>query len=113
MVSFSSSLSSSISILTSFHLSAQDASRPSTPAQPPAAEAPPAPPANPRGNQKQRGGPAARGGKYYPRGGANKSAPKDANLNQNGVEEPAAPEGQRRCMFVTFHIHITPLLTIF
>jgi len=78
-------------------LDAEDASRPSSPAPVPAAEAPLAPPPNARGNQKQRGGPAARGGKYYSRGGAsNKSAPKDGNLNQNGVEEPVAPEGQRR-----------------
>ncbi|KAF8237810.1 hypothetical protein L208DRAFT_1457127, partial [Tricholoma matsutake] len=69
----------------------------SSPAPAPAVEVPAPPPANARGNQKQRGGPAARGGKYYSRGGANKSTPKDANLNQNGVvEEPVASEGQRR-----------------
>ncbi|KAG5648029.1 hypothetical protein DXG03_007064 [Asterophora parasitica] len=76
-------------------LDAEGASRPASPA-PAAAQAPPAPPAPARGNQKPRGGPAARGGKYYARGGANKPAQKDANPNQNGVEEPVAGEGQRR-----------------
>ena len=95
MVSFS--LLFSLSHLIYPHLLAEDTSRPSSPAPAPAAEAPSAPLPNARGNQKQRGGPAARGGKYYSRGGAsNKSAPKDGNLNQNGVEEPVAPEGQRR-----------------
>lgn len=77
-------------------LDAEDASRPSSPAPAPAKEeAPPAPPAPTRGTQKPRGGPAARGGKYYARGGA-KSGPKDSgNLNQNGIEEPPA-DGQRK-----------------
>ncbi|KAG6813257.1 hypothetical protein H0H92_012671 [Tricholoma furcatifolium] len=73
----------------------EDASRPSSPAPAAKAAAPAASTtsAPTRGTQKPRGGPAARGGKYYPRGGANKSAPKDANPNQNGVEET---EGQRK-----------------
>lgn len=75
---------------------AEGASRPSSP-PPPASQAPPAPPAPARGTQKPRGGPAARGGKYYARGGATKPPSKDANPNQNGVEEPIAGEGQRRC----------------
>lgn len=77
-------------------LDAEDASRPSSPAPPPAKEAaPPAPPAPTRGTQKPRGGPAARGGKYYARGGS-KSGPRDTgNLNQNGIEEPPA-DGQRK-----------------
>ncbi|KAH0590680.1 hypothetical protein J132_09850 [Termitomyces sp. J132] len=75
-------------------LEADDSSRPPSPA--PAAPAPAAPPAPARTSQKPRGGPAARGGKYYARGGANKPAFKDANPNQNGVEEPAAAEGQRK-----------------
>jgi len=74
----------------------EETTRPSSPAPVPASEAPPAPPANSRGNQKQRGGPAARGGKYYSRGGAKQPPSKDGNLNQNGVEDPVAPEGQRR-----------------
>ncbi|KAF5377474.1 hypothetical protein D9615_005364 [Tricholomella constricta] len=77
-------------------LDAEGASRPSSPAPIPAAQAPPAPPVPARGNLKPRGGPAARGGKYYARGGANKPAPKDSNPNQNGVEEPVPVEGQRR-----------------
>ncbi|RDB29680.1 hypothetical protein Hypma_015481 [Hypsizygus marmoreus] len=77
-------------------LDAEGASRPSSPAPAPAPQAPAAPPAPTRGTQKPRGGPAARGGKYYARGGANKPAPKDGNLNQNGIDEPAPVEGQRR-----------------
>ncbi|KAG6878407.1 hypothetical protein C0993_007589 [Termitomyces sp. T159_Od127] len=73
-------------------LEAED-SRPPSPA--PKAPAPaPAPPAPPRSSQKSRGGPAARGGKYYARGG--KSASKDPNSTQNGVEDAAASEGQRK-----------------
>ncbi|KAF8640749.1 hypothetical protein AX17_000400 [Amanita inopinata Kibby_2008] len=67
-------------------LDAEDASRPSSPAPAPSKQAS-SPVAPSRGTQKSRGGPASRGGKYYPRGGA-KSAPRDANQNQNGVEEP-------------------------
>ncbi|KAJ8455081.1 hypothetical protein ONZ45_g19058 [Pleurotus djamor] len=64
-----------------------DNSRPSTP--PPKAQEAPAPAAT-RGQQKSRGGPASRGGKYYNRGGA-RATPKDAN----GVDEVPG-EGQRR-----------------
>jgi len=74
-------------------LDAEDDSRPSTP-PPAAAPQSPAPTAPARANQRSRGGPA-RGGNYYSRGGGNKSAPKEQNLNQNGVEEPAE-EGQRK-----------------
>ncbi|KAL0951122.1 hypothetical protein HGRIS_007858 [Hohenbuehelia grisea] len=74
-------------------LDAEDASRPSTP--PAAKAAPPAPPVPVRNQQKTRGGPASRGGKYYPRGGASKGAPRDGNPNQNGIDEPL-PEGQKR-----------------
>ncbi|KAG6911933.1 hypothetical protein DXG01_000180 [Tephrocybe rancida] len=76
-------------------LDAEGASRPPTPPPAPAPQATPATPAQTRTSQKPRGGPAARGGKYYARGGA-KSAPKDGNPNQNGVDEPAAAEGQRK-----------------
>lgn len=72
-------------------LDAEGASRSSSPTP---AQAPPAPPAPARSNQKPRGGPAARGGKYYARGG--KPAPKDANPNQNGIEEPVVADGQKR-----------------
>lgn len=65
-------------------LDAEDASRPSSPAPAPKDTPQQAPAA-----QKPRNGPAARGGKYYQRGGA-KAAPRDSggNLNQNGIEEP-------------------------
>ncbi|KAG6842620.1 hypothetical protein C0991_000146 [Blastosporella zonata] len=75
-------------------LDAEGASRPSSPAPAPAPAAPVAPAAPPRSSQKPKAGSATRGGKYYARGG--KSAPKDANPNQNGVEEPLAAEGQRK-----------------
>ncbi|KAF7339430.1 HABP4-PAI-RBP1 domain-containing protein [Mycena sanguinolenta] len=66
-----------------------------SPPPPPAAPAPPAPA---RGAQKQsRGGPAARGGKYYARGGAKTSARDDlsggGNPNQNGIDE--APQEKK------------------
>jgi len=73
-------------------LEAESTSRPSSP--PPTTQAPPAPA---RGSQKPRGGPAARGGKYYSRGGGPAKPPSnDANPNQSGIEEPIAVEGQRR-----------------
>ncbi|KIP11998.1 hypothetical protein PHLGIDRAFT_27613 [Phlebiopsis gigantea 11061_1 CR5-6] len=63
-------------------------SRPSTPAPAQAAASPAAAaPAPTRGTQKSRGGPAARGGRYYQRGGK-PSAPKE---NQNG--DVAAEDG--------------------
>ncbi|TFK30482.1 hypothetical protein FA15DRAFT_662440 [Coprinopsis marcescibilis] len=66
-------------------LDAEDNSRP---ASPPAKKAPVAPqaaaPAN-RGQQKTRGGPASRAGKYYARGG--KPSPNDASTPA-GAEEP-------------------------
>ncbi|KAJ6519872.1 hypothetical protein C8R45DRAFT_1085810 [Mycena sanguinolenta] len=77
-------------------LEAEDASRPSSPVSAPAPAAAPTPPAPARGAQKQsRGGPAARGGKYYARGGA-KSGARDelsGNPNQNGIEE--APQDKK------------------
>ncbi|KAG6879700.1 hypothetical protein C0992_012548 [Termitomyces sp. T32_za158] len=73
-------------------LDAQDDSRPTTPPTKAPAPAPAAPAAAPRTAQKPRAGPAARGGKYYARGGA-KSASTPA---QNGVEDAAPAEGQRK-----------------
>jgi hypothetical protein len=74
---------------------AEDSSRPSSPVSAPTPAAP-APPAPARGSaQKSRGGPAARGGKYYARGGA-KSGARDegtGNLNQNGIED--APQDKK------------------
>ncbi|KAJ7925832.1 hypothetical protein B0H13DRAFT_1862660 [Mycena leptocephala] len=76
-------------------LEAEDSSRPSSPVSAPTPAAP-APPAPARGSaQKSRGGPAARGGKYYARGGA-KSGARDegtGNLNQNGIED--APQDKK------------------
>ncbi|KAJ7619075.1 hypothetical protein DFH06DRAFT_1341959 [Mycena polygramma] len=71
-------------------LEAEDSSRPSSPVSAPTPA--PAPPAPARGAQKPRGGPAARGGKYYARGGAKPGARTDdgaGNLNQNGIEDAA------------------------
>ncbi|KAJ6575167.1 hypothetical protein B0H19DRAFT_1127464 [Mycena capillaripes] len=76
-------------------LEAEDSSRPSSPVSAPAPAAP-APPAPARGAQKPRGGPAARGGKYYARGGAKTGARADeatGNLNQNGIED--APQDKK------------------
>ena len=75
-------------------ISAEDSSRPATPAASKAQAAPQqaaqAPAAN-RNQQKTRGGPAARGGKYYPRGGG-KQGPKDsAPVNEDGP----VPEGKK------------------
>jgi hypothetical protein len=75
---------------------AEDPSRPSSPTPAAPKEAPPVPPAPSRGAQKPRGGPAARGGKYYARGGAKSGIKESGNLNQNGIEEPAT-DGQRKC----------------
>ncbi|KAJ7837570.1 hypothetical protein B0H14DRAFT_3087235 [Mycena olivaceomarginata] len=73
-------------------LEAEDSSRPSSPVSAPAPAAP-TPPAPARGAaQKPKGGPAARGGKYYARGGAKSGARADegaGNLNQNGIEDAA------------------------
>lgn len=74
-------------------LDAEDTSRPSSPVAVPATDAPAPPTAPARGSQKPRGGPAARGGKYYSRGG--KPAPRDANPNQS-LEEPPTAEGERK-----------------
>ncbi|KAJ6604698.1 hypothetical protein DFH09DRAFT_1300876 [Mycena vulgaris] len=77
-------------------LEAEDSSRPPSPVAAPA-PAPPAPAAPSRGAQKPRGGPAARGGKYYARGGAAKPAARTddgvGNLNQNGLED--APQDKK------------------
>ena len=70
---------------------------PASPAPAKSAQQNPAP-ATQRDSQKpQRGGPAARGGKYYNRGGGvKKPTSKDGNPNQDaGAEEPLG-EGQRR-----------------
>lgn len=75
-------------------LDAEDSSRPETPAasKAPAAPQPSAPGASAnRNQQKTRGGPAARGGKYYARGGG-KQGPRDsAPVN----EDTPVPEGKK------------------
>ncbi|KIK06952.1 hypothetical protein K443DRAFT_673841 [Laccaria amethystina LaAM-08-1] len=76
-------------------LDAEDASRPSSPVAVPVTDAPTPPTAPARGSQKPRGGPAARGGKYYSRGG--KPAAKDVNPNQT-VEELPTAEGERKAV---------------
>lgn len=77
-------------------LNPDDSSRPSTPA-PASAKAAPAPaaPAPTRGTQKARGGPASRGGRYYPRGGKS-SAPRE-NQNGEGAVEEGAEAPRKRC----------------
>ncbi|KAK0233192.1 hypothetical protein IW262DRAFT_58098 [Armillaria fumosa] len=74
----------------SSHFSKEDDARPTTPPPQPKQEAP----APARTNQKPRGGPASRGGKYYQRGG--KSAPRDGNQTQDGAQDPVSTEGQRK-----------------
>ncbi|KAJ7110170.1 hypothetical protein C8R44DRAFT_274963 [Mycena epipterygia] len=78
-------------------LEAEDSSRPASPVSAPApTPAAPAPPAPARSAQKPRGGPAARGGKYYARGAAKSGARADegaGNLNQNGIED--APQDRK------------------
>ncbi|KAJ7293625.1 hypothetical protein C8J57DRAFT_1269524 [Mycena rebaudengoi] len=66
------------------------------PPSPVAAPAPPPAPVPARGGaQKPRGGPAARGGKYYARGASKSGARTDesGNLNQNGIED--APQDRK------------------
>jgi plasminogen activator inhibitor 1 RNA-binding protein len=62
----------------------------------PKKEAAPAPAASTatRGGQKRGGGPASRGGRYYARGGANRTGPREG-----AEDEPAAgaEEGKKRC----------------
>jgi len=80
------------SLLFSFFLFFKDDDVPSAPAPAPKQEAPAAAaPARGTGTQKSRGGPASRGGKYYPRGG--KPPSKDATP----VTEET--EGQKKCTF--------------
>jgi len=70
-------------------LDAEDSSPADSPA--PAAPAPAeASPAPTRGTPKSRGGPAARGGKYYQRGGGASKTPRE-----NGAEESAPAGGDR------------------
>lgn len=77
-------------------LDAEDASRPSSPTPAPAKD--PQPVAAARDLNKSKGGPAARGGKYYQRGGGTRSAPRDSggNQNQNGIEEPIGKKFEGR-----------------
>lgn len=85
------SLPRSIDLYTVARLTEQDSPSPSVPA--PAKEAAPAPAAS-RGTQRARGGPASRGGRYYPRGGKT-TAPREG---QNGeATEDAAGEPRKRC----------------
>ncbi|KAK7064189.1 hypothetical protein R3P38DRAFT_2756942 [Favolaschia claudopus] len=87
----------SVATKNPFALLEEDASRPNSPVSAPA-PAVPTPPAPARGNaNKSRGGPAARGGKYYARGGGAKSGARaddlGGNPNQNGIEE--APQEKK------------------
>jgi plasminogen activator inhibitor 1 RNA-binding protein len=84
--------------------SIEDPSRPTTPAQPPAVD-PPLPP--PKVNQKPKTGPAARGGRYYQRGGAppkGDAAPQDAPA-------PNSDAPRKRCplFFPILHFYIDNL----
>jgi len=72
-------------------LDSEAASRPTTPPQ--TKDTSSAPPVPTRNQQKTKGGPASRGGKYYARGGAAKATPRDAN--PNGIDETPA-DGQKR-----------------
>ncbi|KAK0506128.1 hypothetical protein EDD18DRAFT_1122111 [Armillaria luteobubalina] len=80
----------SVATKNPFALLDEDDARPATPPPQPKQEAP----APARTNQKPRGGPASRGGKYYQRGG--KSAPRDGNQTQDGAQDPVSTEGQRK-----------------
>ncbi|KAK0478459.1 hypothetical protein IW261DRAFT_1483616 [Armillaria novae-zelandiae] len=80
----------SVATKNPFALLDEDDARPTTPPPQPKQEAP----APARTNQKPRGGPASRGGKYYQRGG--KSAPRDGNPPQDGAQDPVSTEGQRK-----------------
>ncbi|PBK77251.1 uncharacterized protein ARMOST_09052 [Armillaria ostoyae] len=80
----------SVATKNPFALLDEEDARPTTPPPQPKQEAP----APARTNQKPRGGPASRGGKYYQRGG--KSAPRDGNPTQDGAQDPVSPEGQRK-----------------
>lgn len=75
-------------------LDAEEPSSTSTPPTKPAAKAPQSSttPAN-RGSQKTRGGPASRGGKYYPRGGGARQPPRDSN--QTGTDEAVGGEPKK------------------
>jgi hypothetical protein len=82
---------------------AEDPSRPASPAPPPPSQDSPQAPST-RGTQKARGGPASRGGRYYPRGGK----PRESNN-----EEPAANANtQKKCQCPCRSFpssHLTPL----
>ncbi|KAK0208314.1 hypothetical protein DFS33DRAFT_1302693 [Desarmillaria ectypa] len=80
----------SVATKNPFALLDEDDARPTTPPPQPKQETT----APPRPNQKPRGGPASRGGKYYQRGG--KSAPRDSAQTQDGAQDPVSPEGQRK-----------------
>lgn len=83
-----------------FRFIAEDTSRPSSPAPAPEKETPSV--AAARDSTKSKGSPAARGGKYYQRGGTGtKSGPREGagNLNQNGVEEPVG----KKCSYILLY----------
>jgi len=70
-----------MSVATKNPFAILDDDQSSEPSLPPQTETVDVPPQNNRPNQKSRGGPAARGGKYYARGGK----------SSNSADEPAAP----------------------
>lgn len=86
---------SSLLVLSNPHYpsSAEDASPSSSPVPSSAKATPQSSSAPTRGTQKSRG-PASRGGKYYQRGAAARSAPRDPNQPQ--AEDPVT-ENQRKC----------------
>lgn len=86
----------SVATKNPFALLDDDGSSPAPAAPATKAPTPAAPAAPTRGTaNRARGGPASRGGKYPPRGGAKTSTNDGAgNLNQNGINEPST-EGRK------------------
>ncbi|KAF5374991.1 hypothetical protein D9758_000244 [Tetrapyrgos nigripes] len=68
-------------------------SRPASP--PPKAPAAPAPASTRGTNQKSRGGPASRGGKYYARGGAKSTQARDGPTDDSAEPAPRKFDGER------------------
>ena len=89
-----------------FSSSAEEPEKVDSPAPPAPAAAAPAPT---RGTQKTRGGPAARGGKYYQRGGGTARPPRE-----NGAEDSAggAERPKRTCELFSPSVHIVSDLDV-
>ncbi|KAH8102626.1 hypothetical protein BXZ70DRAFT_929264 [Cristinia sonorae] len=87
----------SVATRNPFALLDDDASRPSTPpTTAPKAEAAPTTQPATRGGQRGRGGPAARGGRYYQRGGARTNAPREGETAEGTTADDAAGDGKKR-----------------